>query len=51
MKYMFLLFNEEREESATPEAWEAWMKFAEDASKRAKIVDAAALQSGATATR
>ncbi len=50
MKYMFLLFNEEREESATPEAWEAWMKFAEDASKRAKIVDAAALQSGATAT-
>ena len=50
MKYMFLLFNEEQEGSSTPEAWADWEKFSADASERASIVDAAALQPGATAT-
>ena len=50
MKYMFLLFNQEREENASPEAWEEWMHFEEEATKRAKKVDAAALQPASTAT-
>ena len=50
MKYMFLLFNEEREGSATPEAFAAWMDFSTEAEKRATRIDAAALQPSATAT-
>ena len=50
MKYMFLLFNEEREENASPEAWGEWMQFEAEATKRATRVDGLALQPAATAT-
>jgi hypothetical protein len=50
MKYMFLLFNEEGEANASPEAWTEWMHFEEEATKRVTKVDAAALQPASTAT-
>lgn len=50
MKYMFLLFNEEREENASPEAWAEWMRFEDEATRLVAKVSAAALQPAATAT-
>ena len=50
MKYMFLLFNEERAEDYTPEAMAPWMKFGEDAAKVATQISSAALQFSSTAT-
>ena len=50
MKYMFLMFNEMREEDATPEAWAKWMEFEQKAATRVTKVSAAALQPASTAT-
>jgi hypothetical protein len=50
MKYMLLLFNEERPEDMSPEAMAPWIKFGEDAEKLAKQVGGEALHPSSTAT-
>lgn len=48
MKYMLLLYHAEPSEPPPPDAWAPWLRFEEEASKRATKVDAAALQPVAT---
>src|SRR5688500_18584103 len=50
MHYMFLLFNEESEANASPEAMAAWGVFEEELARRGCKVAGAALQPSATAT-
>lgn len=50
MKYMFLLFNEERSEEPTPETMAPWMVFGEEAAKVATQVSSEALQPPETAS-
>ncbi len=44
MKYMFLLFNEEIDQTPTPEVMAPWIEFGEAAAKVATQVSAEALQ-------
>jgi hypothetical protein len=50
MRYLFLLFNEEHPENASPEAMAAWGLFEEEVIRRGVKVGAAALQPSAMAT-
>jgi hypothetical protein len=50
MKYMFLLYNEEREEHSSPEAMAEWGRFEAEIAQRGAKVSGAALQPVATAT-
>jgi hypothetical protein len=50
MKYMFLLFNEERAEDMSPESMAPWLKFEEDAVKLATKDAGEALHPASTAT-
>ena len=50
MKYMLLLYNEEKPEDMSPEAMGPWIKFGEDAEKIAKQLGGEALHPSSTAT-
>ncbi len=50
MKYMLLIFNEERDRPPTPEELAPWEAFGRDAAKVATQVGGAALQPSATAS-